>query len=75
MDKRMTCWPISRAIGSDLQKKIKLFCVFNAGKSAILVTVDKDVFAVGVNRYGALGTGTDQLCTKPTKVKGVTAGW
>ena len=71
----MTCWPISRAIGSELQKKIKLFCVFNAGKSAILVTVDNDVFAVGVNTSGALGTGTDQPSTVPTKVKGVTAGW
>ena len=70
----MTCWPISRAIGSELQKKINLFCVFDSGKSAILVTVDKNVFAVGVNRNGALGTGTDQPCTKPTKVKGVAAG-
>ena len=76
MDKRVTCWPISRAIGSDLQKKIKLFFVFNGGKSAILVTVDNDVFAVGTNPYGALGNGTqaNQLSTMPIKVEGVTAG-
>ena len=71
----MTCWPISIAFGSDLLKKIKLFCVFKAGMSAILVTVDNEVFAVGANPSGALGTGTDEPCTKPTKIKGVTAGW
>ena len=71
----LACWPISRMIGSELRTKIKFFYVFSEGKSAILTTVDNDVFAVGLNPYGVLGTGKHEACTKPTKIQGITAGW
>ena len=65
MDKQMTCQPISRVIESELYQKIQLFCVFSSGKS-ILVTVNNDVFEVGINHMVLLGL--DQPCTVPTKV-------
>ena len=31
----VACWPITRAIGQELEKQLKLLFVFNKGKSAI----------------------------------------
>ena len=69
------CWPISRSIGRELEQKLKLLYVFNSGKSAILSTVDNEVYSVGVNPTGALGTGptgTGQPCIYPTKIQDIT---
>jgi len=67
------CWPISQSIGRDLEQKLNLLYVFNCGKSAILSTVDNDVYAVGLNPSAALGTGASQQCIfNPTKIQDVT---
>ena len=63
----MACWPITRAIGLELEKQLKLLFVFNKGKSAIFCTVDGDVYALGVNPSGVLGT-VAQACDAPTKM-------
>ena len=69
------CWPISRSIGRELEQKLKLLYVFNNGKSAILSTVDNEVYSVGLNPSGALGTGSTgagQPCIYPTKIQDIT---
>ena len=67
------CWQISQSIGRELEQKLQLLYVFNSGKSAILSTVDNDVYSVGLNLSGALGTGASQQCIfNPTKIQEVT---
>ena len=56
----VACWPITRAIGLELEKQLKLLFVFNKGKSAIFCTVDGDVYALGANPSGVLGTVLDK---------------
>ena len=68
----VACWPITRAIGLELEKQLKLLFVFNKGKSAIFCTVDGDVYALGANPSGVLGTG--QACDAPTKISGFEQG-
>ena len=69
----VACWPITRAIGLELEKQLKLLFVFNKGKSAIFCTVGGDVYALGVNPSGVLGT-VAQACDAPTKISGFEQG-
>ena len=71
----VACWPITRAIGRDLKKQLKRLFVFNCGKSAIFTTVNGDVYALGVNPTGVLGTGqNDEACDTPTKLTSLKQG-
>ena len=72
----VACWPIIRAIGQELERQLKLLFVFNKGKSAIFSTVNGDVYALGSNPSGVLGTGQDQSCPcyTPTRVSGIKQG-
>ena len=70
----VACWPITRAIGRELEKQLKLLFVFNKGKSAIFSTVNGDVYALGLNPSGVLGTGQNQICNAPTKITGIKQG-
>ena len=64
----VACWPITRAIGRDLEKQLKRLYVFNSGKSAIFSTVNGDVYALGANPNGVLGSGQNEACNAPTKL-------
>ena len=72
----VACWPITRAVGQELERQLKLLFVFNKGKSAIFSTVNGDVYALGSNPSGVLGTGQDQSCPcyTPTRVSGIKQG-
>ena len=72
----VACWPITRAIGQELERQLKLLFVFNKGKSAIFSTVNGDVYALGLNPSGVLGTGQDQSCPcyTPTRISGIKQG-
>ena len=70
----VACWPITRAIGRELEKQLKLLFVFNKGKSAIFSTVNGDVYSLGLNPSGVLGTGQNQICNAPTKITGIKEG-
>ena len=70
----VACWAITRAIGPDLEKQLKRLFVFNCGKSAIFSTVSGDVYALGVNPTGALGTGQKEACDAPTKITNLRQG-
>ena len=67
-------WPITRTIGRDLKKQLKRLFVFNCGKSAIFTTVNGDVYGLGVNPTGILGTGQNEACDKPTKLTSLNQG-
>ena len=66
----VACWPITRAIGPDLKKQLKRLFVFNSGKSVIFSTVNGDVYALGANPSGILGTGQNVASNAPTKLAG-----
>ena len=72
----VACWPITRTIGRDLKKQLKRLFVFNSGKSAIFTTVNGDVYGLGLNPTGILGTGLCQgeACDKPTKLTSLKQG-
>ena len=68
----VACWPITRAIGQELEKQLKLLFVFNKGKSAIFSTVNGDVYSLGLNPSGV--PGQNQICNTPTKITGIKQG-
>ena len=70
----VACWSITRTIGRELERQLQLLLVFNKGKSAIFSTVNGDVYSLGLNPSGVLGTGQNQICSAPTKITGIKEG-
>ena len=62
-------WPLFSLLDSDFISKVKMAVVFgNLGNEALIVTKDGDVYALGSNTAGCLGTGDSHSTLHPRKV-------
>ena len=69
VSKSICHWPLLQALELNIQLKIKHFAVFDDGNNAIVVTVDDEVYSLGVNSYHApLGVGDIQRIFKAKKI-------
>uniref|UniRef100_A0A1B6BZZ7 BTB domain-containing protein n=1 Tax=Clastoptera arizonana TaxID=38151 RepID=A0A1B6BZZ7_9HEMI len=63
-------WNIFTLLDNSFLQKLKTVCVFgNLGNEAILITMDDEVFAMGLNTSGCLGLGNVQSSLVPKKIE------
>ncbi|XP_065334397.1 RCC1 and BTB domain-containing protein 1-like [Cloeon dipterum] len=69
MSSSLAKWSIFRLLGDRFSRDIRLAMVFgNSGGEAIFVTHNDEVFSIGGNLLGCLGTGDTALHIRPKKI-------
>ena len=66
----LSSWNLFTLLDKNFMSSVRLACVFgNLGNEGLLVDENDEVYALGSNGAGCLGTGDMQSCLEPRKVE------